>query len=68
MAVKLNPDNGDAWAQLIKHEHDHQNPIDDLLYKMENSDPCHGQMWPSYFKKIENWYKPKSQTMNQWIL
>ena len=68
-AVTFDMDNGDAWAHLIKFEQEQNEAgrAEELLKKMEEADPRHGQMWPAYFKRVENWNRSKHLTMLDWI-
>ena len=55
--VKLDPDNGDAWASFYRFEllHGTDEQRDDVMRHCVNAEPHHGEIWCSVSKDIKNW-------------
>ena len=62
-SVECNKDNGDAWLAFLQVCP--KNELEAHLEQFESANPCHGDKWPAHFKKVENWYKKKSDVMKQ---
>lgn len=64
-AVKLDPDNGDAWAYFLKFEIQQGNEAarDEIVKRCVAADPHHGVVWPTVSKAVENMGKSTTQIL-----
>lgn len=65
-AINLDRDNGDFWGYAVKMTVGRQgqggqseDDLHDLLKDFKKADPCHGEVWPKFFKQVANWNRPK---------
>ena len=67
-ATELDPDNGDAWAHLIKFEESCEGG-DELVERAKKdfleAEPRHGTLWTQTAKKVENWRKTPLEILNK---
>ena len=64
-AVKLDPDNGDAWAYFLKFELEHGNDESrqDMITRAVQAEPRHGLVWPTVAKAVGNAGKNTEQIL-----
>jgi len=64
-AVKLDPDNGDAWAYFLKFELDQgtDETRQDVISRAVQAEPHHGLVWPAIAKAVENAGKTTEQIL-----
>ena len=55
-AVKLDPDNGDAWAYFLKFEIEQgtDETRQDVIARTVQAEPRHGLVWPTVAKAVGN--------------